>query len=144
MKKFTLLFVASLLLVSCSMDDDGVRTSYQNSEVASTNLPESFEKNKTYTVEVTYLLPTACHTAAGIDVKSGSGTGDDRRDIYVVGISSYDANQTACNREEDDLERKASFTIQIDEEEPYTFYLWEGYDAEEEENIFTVVEVPVI
>lgn len=142
MKKFALLFVAILTLSSCSIDDDGPRIAYQFAEVTGENLPEFFEKGKTYKVDITYLLPTACHTAAGLEVKRGNNSGDQRRDIYVVGIGSFDANQTECNREDDDLEKEASFSILIDEDEPYTFYLWSGVD-ENMENEYTVVEVPV-
>jgi hypothetical protein len=143
MKKLILLFVAAIALTSCSIEDDGPRIAYQFAEVTAADLPASFEKGKTYKVDVTYLLPSACHTAAGLEVKRGNDSGDQRRDIYVVGIGRYDANLGECTREEDELEREASFSILIDEDEPYTFYLWSGVD-DNMESQYTVVEVPVM
>lgn len=143
MKKLSFLFVSILILTSCSVDDDGPRIDYQFSEVTAADLPDSFEKGKTYKIDVTYLLPSACHTASGIEVQRGNNSGAQRRDIYVVGMGSYDVNQTECNREDDDLEREASFSILIDEDETYTFYLWSGVD-DNMENQYTVVEVPVM
>jgi hypothetical protein len=143
MKKIALIIMAAVLVTSCNIDDDGPRIAYEFSEVTETDLPESFEKGKTYKIDVTYLLPSACHTAAGLEVKRGNDSGAQRRDIYVVGIGRYDANLTQCNREDDELEREGSFSILIDEDEPYTFYLWSGVD-DNMESQYTVVEVPVL
>ncbi len=128
---------------SCSMDDDEINLAYQYSVVSQTDLPESFEKGKSYTVKVNYILPSACHAPAGIEAKRGNTHGDQRRDIYIAGIARYDANLSQCNREEEDLEKEASFSILIDEDEPYTFYLWNGLN-DDDESQYTVVEVPVI
>src|SRR5690606_30554693 len=100
-------------------------------------------KGKSYTIKVTYLLPTACHTAAGIEAKRGNTTGSQRRDVYIAGISRHDENQPECNRENGDLKKEASFSLLIDEDEPYTFYLWNGLD-EDNQSKYTVVEVPVL
>lgn len=143
MKKIALFIMAALLFTSCSIEDDGPRINYEFSEVTNADLPEFFEKGKTYTIDVLYLLPSACHNPAGLEVKRGNSSGAQRRDIYVVGISSYDANQTECNRENEDPEKEGSFSIFIDEDEPYTFYLWSGVD-DNMESQYTVVEVPVI
>lgn len=143
MKKIALFLFSALMLTGCSLDDDGTRIAYQYSKISETDLPESFEKGKSYTIKVTYLLPTACHTAAGIEAKRGNTSGSPRRDIYIVGVSRYDENQAECNREDDDLEKEASFSLFIDEDEPYTFYLWNGYD-DDSQSKYIVVEVPVL
>lgn len=143
MKKIVFLFITTLIFTGCSIENDGTQLAYQFSKVTSADLPETFEKGKTYQIDVNYLLPSACHVATGIEVKRGNFTGDQRRDIYIVGISSYDANQTECNREDDDLERENSFSFLIDEDEPYTFYLWNGVD-DNMESQYIIVEVPVL
>ena len=143
MKKIALILFSALILFACSLDDEGPRMAYQYSKISETDLPESFEKGKSFTIKVTYVLPTACHTAAGIEAKRGNTTGDQRRDIYIVGISRYDQNQAECNREDDDLEKEASFSLIIDEDEPYTFYLWDGYD-DDAKSKYIEVEVPVL
>lgn len=142
MKKFIYLIFTSLFFLSCSLDDDGTRIVYEYSEITSADLPESFEKGKTYQIDITYLLPSACHTAAGIEVKRGNSAGDARRDIYVAGVSTFDANQAECTRDGNNLEIENHFSIFIDEDEPYKFYLWIGVD-DEMESQYTIVEVPV-
>lgn len=148
MKKLILLFASSLVLVSCDVNDDGSRTMLTAAEVTDVDLPEFFEAGKTYDIDVTYLLPDACHTNAGINVHRGSTSNgeDEFRDIYITGVASYDANVTQCDEEaeEVELERESTFklTISSDEDEPYTFYLWTGVD-EDDENIYTTVVVPV-
>ncbi|UJH92620.1 hypothetical protein LZ575_09180 [Antarcticibacterium sp. 1MA-6-2] len=143
MKKLALLFVFALTLSSCSIEDDGPGIKYEYAKIVDAGLPESFEKGKTYQLEITYLLPSACHSPIGIEAKRGNSTGDDRRKIFIVGISSINPEITECTVESDDLEREKTLTITIDEDEPYTFYLWDGLDAENESKYITV-EVPVV
>ncbi len=142
MKRISILFLA-LILSGCSVDDDNVNLVNQFAVVSQTDLPESFEKGKIYTVKVKYLLPTACHTAAGVDARRGDSQGNRRRDIFVTGVARSAANMGECTRVEENLEREGSFSILIDENEPYTFHLWRGVNAENQ-NQFTVVVVPVI
>lgn len=148
MKKLILLFVSTLVLVSCNVDDDGPRTLLTAAEVTAVDLPEFFEAGKTYDVEVTYLLPDACHTAAGIKAQRGTNSNGEEefRDIYIVGVSSYDSNLTKCDKvvEIETLKKKSTFKLNIlsDEDEPYTFYLWKGID-DNDENIYTEVIIPI-
>lgn len=145
MKKLALLLVATLLFASCSIEDDGPDIRYEYAEVISADLPESFEEGKTYRIDVTYLLPTACHNPAGIEGKRGGSSGDERRDIYIAGVASYDGNLEDCDEEADEEERtkEGTFSITIDEDEAYTFYLWVGENTAGE-NQYTIVEVPVV
>jgi hypothetical protein len=146
MKKLILLFVSSLILVSCDIDDDGPTILLTAAKVIDTDLPEFFEPGEIYDVKVTYLLPSACHTDVDIDVRRGGPTGDNYRKIYIVGVASYDAKVTECDieAEEDELEREDTFHVEIGstEDEPYTFYLWTGID-DDDENIYKEVVVPV-
>jgi len=143
MKKIALFLFSVLILSSCSLDDEGPSLGYKYSKVMETNLPESFEKGKSYTIKITYLLPDACHTPSGIEARRGNTTGDQRRDIYIVGISQYDTTLKECTKESDNLKKEASFSLLIDENEPYTFYLWDGYDADGKSK-YILVEVPVL
>ena len=77
-----------------------------------------------------------------MEAKRGSSEGDGRRLIYVAGVSTYDRNVVTCTRQSDDLERTSKFSIIIDEEEPYTFYLWTGFNSDLESE-YTIIEVPV-
>ncbi|TVZ26362.1 hypothetical protein JM83_1318 [Gillisia sp. Hel_I_86] len=148
MKKLILVFVSALALISCNIDDEGPKTLLAASIVTNIDVPEFFEAGKTYDIDVTYLLPDACHTAAGVKAQRGSiSNGEEEfRQIYVTGVSSFDANLTECDKEAEDEEliKESTFTMSIasDEDEPYTFYLWAGLD-ENDDNIFTEVVVPV-
>lgn len=142
MKKIALLLLCTLILSSCDMDDSQQDLSIAFAEVTDADLPEAFEFGKTYTIEVTYVLPDACHNDMGVQVLRGGQSGNTRRDIYVMGIASFNASLQQCNRESTNLEQDGNFTINIDEMEEYTFYLWKG--VANNENQYTTVEVPVI
>lgn len=144
MRKLAFLFVTMLLFASCSIEDDGPQIQYEFAEVLSADLPETFEIGKTYQIEVTYLLPSACHAPAGLEGKRGGISGEERRDIYIAGVASYDAALTQCDEEEEEEEmiEEGTFSLTIDEDEPYTFYLWVGVDNQGASE-YTVIEVPV-
>lgn len=144
MKKLILLFIASLSTLSCSIDEEGPKTTFELSKVVEADLPASFEFGKVYKIDVSYLLPSACHRQTGLDVKRGNVSGDERRDIYVVGISSFNASLPECSieAEDDELIKDGYFSILIDENKPFTFYLWQGMD-EDMEHVYTIVEIPV-
>lgn len=143
MKKLVLLMMGfGLLFTSCDVDDDGPGTALYLAEVTEVDLPEFFEEGETYEIDVTYLLPTACHQDAGIRVERGGNSGDTYRDIYIVGMATAAADLEECDEEGGDLEKTNSFNLTIDVNESYTFYLWEGVD-DDEENIYTEIEVPV-
>lgn len=141
MKKLSLAFLAAFTLLSCDTDD-GPRTSFVYAEIIEANFPEFFENGEVYEIDITYLLPSDCHSPAGLQIQRGGLEGDKRRDIYVAGVASFDPDLTNCDREVDSLEAKKSFLITIQEDEPYTFYLWTGVD-DTNENIYTLIEVPV-
>lgn len=134
--------MSAFLLTGCEIEDDGPATEHVLAEVVDTDLPEFFELGKVYEIEITYLLPDACHSAAGLQAIRGGFDQEKRRDIYVAGVAVHPAGQTECNRQEDDLERVNSFLLRVDDDEPFTFYLWKGVDANDE-NIYTEVVVPV-
>ena len=143
MKKLAVLFVCAFAFMSCELDDLEPVNQQRFAEVINIDLPESFEEGKVYDIDVTYLLPDACHTAFGLHASRGGQFGDARRDIYVFGVASYDPRVTECDEDDDDLERESSFRLRIDDDEPFTFYLWTGVD-DDDENVFTEVEVPVV
>lgn len=140
MKKLILLFVSILIFTACSVDDEP-NVLLVPAEVVKTNLPPMFSPGENFIVEVTYLLPDVCHIPAGLQVTRGAEQGAERRDIYVTGVASI-REGTVCDTEGGDLEKEGTFRIIIDENQPYTFYLWTGLD-ENNESIFTEIVVPV-
>lgn len=140
MKKLILLFALISLFTGCSTEDDNNFLLFP-AEVTDVDLPSTFVKGKSYIVKVTYLMPDACHTPSGLQVTRGSEVGDARRDIYVLGVVAVEEGIN-CTLPDENLEREGSFRITIDENEPYTFYLWTGVN-ENDEPIYTEVIVPV-
>lgn len=143
MKKFILLFMCAFSFMSCDVEDDGPNFEQVLVEVVDHDLPEVFEQGKVYTINITYLLPDACHVGLGLQAVRGAFDGDARRDIYVAGVASRPIGQGECTLEDDDLEREEYFIIRADESRPYTFYLWTGLD-ENQESVYTEIEIPVV
>lgn len=140
MKKLILLFVGALTFASCEVDE-GVNTQAEYAEVSAIDLPDFFEMGKIYDIEVTYLMPTACHAGAGVDVRMNEDV-TDRWEIFIAGVSTYDANAGECTGNNTNPERKETFSLRIDEEGPYVFNLWTGMDSNNQP-VYTVIEVPV-
>lgn len=145
MKKLFLLMLGTMILSSCNVEDDGPRTNYRLAEVTAADLPEEFEMGKTYEIEITYRLPDACHLPAGLEARREDLAGEGRRKIFVAGVASYDANVTDCNQEadEEDLLKKERFSLRIDEQDTYTFFLWTSYNANMQSQYDTIA-IPVV
>lgn len=75
------------------------------------------------------MLPNACHNALGIDVFRVGSSGEEKREIYIAGKTSYNPGDGECTRSNTDLDRKVKFTIDIEETLPYNFYLYPGQSA---------------
>lgn len=142
MKKLLILAVCVLAMTSCELESDEPSLVPELAEVTDIDLPEFFEKGKSYNIEVTYVLPTACHIPQGLSATREAVYGSGRRKIYVAGIAAREYGAPECDQENDDLEKTASFRLLIDEDMPYTFFLWTGVDATGK-NLYNEVEVPV-
>ncbi|MGY5851225.1 hypothetical protein [Salegentibacter sp. F14] len=143
MKKLALLLLITFGLTSCSLEDDGPNRLLEFAEITEVDLPEYFERGESYDIVVTYLLPSACHAFNGFDARQGQGA--NINEIFVGVVTSYDANQTECNKEEENLSREATLrdvTITGEVGTVYTFKFWIGQDSSGEPQYYTV-EVPV-
>lgn len=142
MKKLILFFAFAVSLTACSLEDDGPVYEQKLAKVVETDLPTSFIRGNTYKIDVVYMLPDACHSPLGVTANRAGLSGDERRKIYVAGVTTREVGATSCDQQSEDLEVESSFSIIVDEAETYTFYLWQGVDAKGE-GVYTVVEVPV-
>ncbi|MGM0933597.1 MAG: hypothetical protein ACQEWD_09155 [Bacteroidota bacterium] len=143
MKKLAFLLLIAFSLVGCSLEDDGPNRLLEFAEITDADLPEYFERGESYDIVVTYLLPSACHAFNGFDARQGQGANSN--EIFIGVVTSYDANLTECNKEEDDLSREATLkdvTITGEVGTVYTFKFWIGQDSSGETQYYTV-EVPV-
>ncbi|NJY63039.1 hypothetical protein HC174_09750 [Salinimicrobium sp. CDJ15-81-2] len=142
MKKFLLLALFVFTLQSCELESDDPGWLPELVRVTDIELPEFFEEGKSYDIEVTYVLPTACHIPQGINASREALYGSGRRKIYVAGIAAKKFGEPVCQEESDDLEKTGSFRLVVDEDMPYTFFLWTGID-EAGKDLYTEIEVPV-
>lgn len=142
MKKIAFLLICTLMFAGCDIEDEGPGFVQVYAEVIDADLPESFDPGRNYVIDITYLLPDACHVGLGLNANRGGFEGSTRRDIFVAGVASRPATDEECTEESENLERESSFTLRIDENEPYTFYLWQGVD-ENNKNVYTKIIVPV-
>lgn len=142
MKKLLILAVCAFTLTGCEIESDDPTWVPELAEVTSIDLPEFFEEGKSYTIDVTYLLPTACHIPQGVNVSRESVYGSGRRKIYVAGVAAEKYGAPQCQQENEDLEKTGSFRLVVDEDMPYTFFLWTGVD-QTGKALYTEVEVPV-
>lgn len=135
--------MSAFTLMSCEIEDDGPDNVQVLAEVVDADLPEAFEVGKVYNIDVTYVLPDSCHDGLGLQAVRGALDGAARRDIYVAGVASKPAGEGECNEPDGNLQRESTFSLRIDEDETYTFYLWIGVD-EEGESLYNEIEVPVM
>lgn len=142
MKKLVFLFLAAVALSSCSInDDDAPNIEYEPAEITGNDLPDQFELGKTYTVTVTYVLPSECNSFAGIQAQREGNAGADRRQIYIAAFSQVHSNSN-CDDTMVGESGTGTFNITIDENEDFTFYFWTGTDASDQP-IYDQVTVPV-
>ena len=67
MKKFFLLILFALSIVSCSLNDDNVPNyHYEILPVDSFVVPDTFDFGATHQVKLFYKLPTICHSFRGV------------------------------------------------------------------------------
>ena len=138
MKRTFLLLCAlmvSLTFSSCDLGDDGPNFHFIPLRIESVDMPESFDLDETYEINVTFILPDGCTYYEGFDVvKEATST----RKVVAVGAQRTD--QEVCTQ--DVREEMASFTFVVLYDEMYLFRFYQGED-ETGEQLFLEVEVPV-
>ena len=147
MKRIALLMILALSLYSCETDDDGPTVAYDFSEITGSDLPEYFEIDEEYEINVDYVLPSACHTFAGLE--GGQGANEENDSIfeyYIRAVSSYDPALTECTEESDSRTGSAkafdNFKINSENYSIIRFNFLSGFDSTDEPEYLTV-DVPV-
>ncbi len=146
MKRLILLFVSALVLVSCNTDD-GPSIAYDYALISGADLPEYFEEDEAYEINVDYTLNSACHTLVGFD--SSQGRNEENDSIYeynITVISSYDPALTECTVENDSLSGtlkiSEDFKIKSEDYTTYRFNFLSGFDSDDKPEFITI-DVPV-
>jgi hypothetical protein len=145
MKRLILLFASVLLLVSCDVDDDGPNVAYEFAEITETDLPDYFEMGETYSFDVSYQLPSACHDFYTFQTNQYSSEEKDSTLVIEIGaLTNYDPNLTECTEEGSLSESKTIKGLKINNKQynNYHFKLLTGGD-EDNNAQYLNVEVPV-
>ncbi|MDR5591419.1 hypothetical protein [Christiangramia sp. SM2212] len=137
------LFVLALSIIvsSCSLDNDTPNTYYELAEIVGNDLPEELVFGETYNVEVDYLLPSECNIFQALDARRGGNTPNERRDIYISVVTSVVTND-GCDPDIPGGAGSSKFSITIDQNEPYTFYFWTGVSGTDP--VYNEVIIPVV
>jgi hypothetical protein len=146
MKRLILLFASALILVSCNTDD-GPSIAYDFALITEADLPEFFEKDETYDIDVDYTLNSACHTFVGFDGNQGENKENDSIFEYNVSVvSSYDPALTECPKESDSLSKTSQlfkdFEVKSENYTTYRFNFLSGFDSDDKPEYITI-DVPV-
>ncbi len=140
MKKVIALFIllgVGLLSSSCDLNDDAPNFHFTTLSVVEANVPESFELNQTYDIEVTYLRPDGCTFFEGFDVAK---TGETDRDIVVIGSVLSDGD-TACTQAVEEVVAILKFNVIFTGE--YNFRFYAGTNANEDA-VYLEYTIPVV
>lgn len=124
----------ALTLSSCKLEDDRLNFRFVSLQIVSADLPESFDLNQTYEINVTYLKPSTCVFYEGFDVTNDGLT---TRNVVAIGSEFYEEN---CAQVTEEYE--ATFNFIVLYEGSYLFRFWTGQD-ENGEPQYLEIEVPV-
>lgn len=134
-RKVIFLVVCFSLIFSGCSNGDGQNFHFTALQIISADVPESFELNQTYQINVTYSLPNGCTAYEGFDVNY-----EDTTIRNVVAIGSVRTDTEAC--EEVVTEGQAFFNFTIIYDQPYTFKFFQGENNDGEPEFLEVI-VPV-
>ena len=134
-KKFMFLIVSISLLLGSCINDDGANFHFTTLRIVDAEVPESFDLNKTYQINITYSLPDGCTSYEGFDI---SKTAITTRNVVAIGAVRTDAE--ACIQSV--VEGTASFNFKVIYNEPYTFNFYQGENSDGEAEFLEFI-VPV-
>jgi hypothetical protein len=129
--------VAGLWFSSCELDDDTPNFYFTSLDVVAVDMPESFELNETYDIDVTYVRPDGCTYFEGFDVVK---TGQTDREVIVVG-SRLTNEGLACTQATEEVVATMQFHVIFTGEYHFKFYA--GQD-ENDEAVYLEYDVPVV
>lgn len=130
------IFLLLALPLGCEVNDDEVKYHFVTLNIVDVTVPESFQLNQTYEIQVTYQLPNGCTSFEGFDIISEDTT---TRRVVAIG-SELDDQTQACTQAVIDVETSFQFICLYSE--PYLFRFFTGFDTEGAPQ-YLEVEVPV-
>lgn len=127
MKRFILgMFLLMLVLsaVGCDIGESDQNFHFVTLSIIDVEVPDSFELNMNYDIQVTYERPNGCTFFQGFDVQNVDLTA---RDIAAIG-SEITNSDTACTQAIEEVQANFAFRVLYDE--PYVFRFYSGDDSE--------------
>lgn len=121
-----LMLCAVILMTSCSLeDDDQINVAYPLVPVQSVVVPDTMVIGTEYEVDITYTLPTNCHTFNGL-------IAEEQENLLYIGVQSVqDLDNAECSETMETGQTSFKFrptpTITGDS---YTFKFWQSEDEQ--------------
>lgn len=134
-KLFIVFFLASIILVSCEVNDDGFFQSTQVSRILDAEVPDTMVVGETYTFDITYEKDSDCHTFSNFEAVS---QGDS---LYFVRAITLFTQSSNCNQQAIGEPREIDFTNEF--ESDFTFKFLQDRDSVGE-SIYLEKDVVVI
>ena len=133
MKKFTLIFVALLMLYSCTVEDNRPKYHFEILPIESFTVPESFVLGATYPIKMKYKKGTSCHQFQGFYYEKNLN-------IRTVAVETVVSENSNCIADTSSVE--VSFNFYVTSNGSYIFKFFKGVD-EAGNDLFYEVEIPV-
>tara|TARA_R110002050_G_scaffold293182_1_gene449393 strand:- start:64733 stop:65140 length:408 start_codon:yes stop_codon:yes gene_type:complete len=133
--KRLLVLCLTLVLASCSVDNDGANYSFEVLPVESVDIPDAFELGETYPITVSYFRPSTCHSFKEFYYFK-------ENNIRTVAPINFVFEDNNCNDLEDVLVDE-TFNFIVTSNGSYIFKFWQGEDTNGEDQYLTI-EVPVV
>ena len=145
MKKIIIFSLIVFSTFSCSVDDGvGIENSFHKEilPIENVNMPSIFTTGNTYSIQYAYLRRTNCHSFDDLYLVRENNT----ITIAVIDlVTDQTLNGGACETlEEQYVSQSFDFFVNTDSGTLYTFKFWQGVNEEDGEDLYLVVDVPVI
>ena len=130
-----LVICLTLILASCSVDDDSVNYSFEILPVESVDIPTEFVIGETYPITVSYLKPSSCHSFREFYYLKNNNE-------RTVAPINYVFEEDNCETLENELVEN-TFNFIVTGNGSYIFKFCQGEDADGEDQ-YLIIEVPVV
>lgn len=130
-----LVICLTLILASCSVDNEGPNYSFEILTVEDVEIPETFTLGETYPITVSYYQPSSCHAFSEFYYSKNENE-------RIVAPINYVFEDDNCEVLENELVEN-TFNFVVTGNGPYTFKFWQGEDADGED-LYLTIEVPVV
>lgn len=133
MKKFSLLIVLAIVLLSSCEQEDRI-LELKVLPIKEVVAPTSFKYQTVDTLAIKYTLPNACYSFKDVYYRINKNS-------RTVAINAFQQNDIPCSQATIDMELKLPINVLQDEE--YVFKIYKGKDSNGD-SIFDEIRIPVI